>query len=329
MLKVPARLFACALLANALPACSPGDPGSLLYQASGPAFPQQIAVSASGLFYVDEVFGSPAPSTSSLDRIPLAGGAATSLLPASAVPTGLAVSGTGVYVFDANGIEEVPQAGGAVTTLVGSSFVSGTASALTPLSSGDLLWIDSFQIWLQTAAAGSAAAPTPLPQATPCALAADSASVYWLDCTAGTLSSMPLASILTATPTVLAMGLSLGGTNGDPSLFAAGGAVYWTEPGSGAIGKVTTGSGAAVTLVPAGSATPSGLVADGTEVYWLSAAAGDSPGSVWEVAAAGGTATQLLSGSDNSEGGYGELGLDASYLYFWDNGDATLRRIAR
>lgn len=160
----------------------------------------------------------------------------------------------------------------------------------------------------------------------PCALAADSAHLYWLDCTDDTLSSLPLSGLTTGTPAVLAMSLDLGGVNAIPALAVAGGSAFWIASGSGAIQKVATTGGTPVTLVPATSLTPTQIVTDGTDVYWLS---GLTSATVSRVSAAGGAVTQVLSGSQNQNGGYGYLGLDASYLYFWDNDDATVRRLAR
>lgn len=315
-----------ALLGLALPACG-GEPGSSL---GGPFFVvTQIAVNDDGVFVAGEPDGN--TWNEALARLPLAGGATTTLVPTSAEVGAFAVDATNAYVFDENGIERVPQAGGAAVTLASEV---GWGTDLT-VSGGALVWLDIDNglmgtIWTLPVQGGTPAALTrELPQ--PCALAADGANVYWIDCTTDELASLPLDADPAASPKVLATGLSVPqGEYVSAPLAVAGGSVLWGESGTGAIRKVASAGGPPVTLAANAGHVPSQIVTDGTEVYWSSVDwTGAPPSSVWSVAASGGTPTQVLSPDQNGGAGYGPLALDASYLYFEDDHDGSIRRVPR
>jgi hypothetical protein len=296
-----------------------------------------MAVSGAGVFFTSNPDGN--TDTDALARLPLAGGAATTLIPSSAGVTALAIDATNAYVVDAQGIEAVPQAGGTATTLVGPD-VAAEVSGLAVAGSA-IAWIErdptsatSGTIWTAPAKPSTTSAP-PAPLSgdlpAPCAIAADATNVYWLDCSSKQLASLPLDAFPAATPNVLATGLALpGGQNVTAPLAVAGGFVFWGEPGSGAIRKVATTGGSAVTLATNAGQIPSQIATDGADVYVLLAANGeDLPSSVSKIPAAGGTATEVLSSSQNSNGGYTAIALDATYLYFDDNDDGSIRRLAR
>ena len=322
------------LVLCALPACG----GKLGESLGGPFLGVgSMAVSDDGVFFTSNPNGKEA--NLSLERLPLAGGTPTTLVPRSASVVALALDATNAYVVDAQGIAAVAQAGGTPTTLVGSD-VAATVSGLAVAGSA-IVWIErdpssvtSGQIW--TAPVKQPATPVPpgplsadLPA--PCAIAADAAHVYWLDCSTKELASLPLDAGPTASPKVLATGLALpDGQLATAPLAAAGGFVFWGEPGSGAIRKVAASGGSQATLTTNAGQVPSQIVTDGAGVYWLLAANAENlPSSVWKVAAGGGTATEVLSPDQNSDGGYTAIALDASYLYVADNGDGSIRRVAR
>jgi len=334
--------FVSLLVVCALPACGSSTPGDALGGGGGPASPVILAVSPGGIFFIDDeddTSSTATMQTTTLDRIPLAGGDLTALLSTARSPTSLALDATSAYVLDLAGVEQIPQAGGTATTLVPTSALTGTPTSLTVLAGGALAWFEldpnatSGQIMVRPAPqSGTPVAPMPVVMnlLQPCALAADTANLYWLDCSTSQLGSLPLTGIASATPTVLAMNLALTTPAPGPTLVAAGGSVFWTTPGSGAIHKLPAAGGTPVTLTAGAGQIASGLATDGTELYWLTQpdlASGTD--TVWKMPTAGGTPTEVLSPDQDSQGGYGPIAIDASYLYFWDNDHATIRRLAR
>lgn len=324
-----------ALLA-ALPACKSSTPGDALGGGGGPTTPATLAVSANGIFFLAGPFDD--HDAEALQAIPLAGGATTTLVPSTSTPTSVAFDATYAYVLDAKGIEKVPQAGGAVTTVLSTAADTGLgpATSLTALPGGGLAWIQpdgsgtSGALWATTGS-GTAAASVTQSLPGPCALAADGANLYWLDCVSGELDAIPIADLSAmpaSTVTVLAQSLPLA-VNTLPPLAAAGGSVFWSDPSTGAINTITASGGTPTTVAP-GKGQVASILTDGSEIYWLaSSTPGNSPDSVWKVPVAGGSATEVLSPDQDQQGGYGPIALDAAYLYFWDNDHATIRRLAR
>ncbi len=356
----PRACFLVASLAAAVAGCSggPSTTGELLasggLMASGP-----LAVGSSSLFFVDG-------STDGLSRIPIAGGAPSTLDPSPPAISFLAVDATSVFYGgsddQAGAIRRVPQAGGAPETLVTSS---GFMGGMT-VSGGRLYWITEgvaasevgddpvvgagtvFSMVIPSigeAAPAATAIAEKLPF--PCALASDDASLYWLDCTSNELLSLPLGASPGTKPATLATGLGLSantlGGLGTVPFAVAGGHVYWTEindgdaePDGGTVFTVPTTGGAPGVVAVRNDWAPAQLMADATDVYWMTSSnysgpSGDGPDvndrdpGLWSAHAGGGSVSQVL-GEDASPMA---IAMDARFVYWADENDGSLRRTAR
>lgn len=149
----------------------------------------------------------------------------------------------------------------------------------------------------------------------------DQTSVYWVDYTLGSGSSIKKVSKTGGPVTVLASGL--GAVN---QIAVDGTSVYWTEynegSGNGQIRSVPIGGGAITTLAsgtPAGSVYdvffPTGIALDANYVYWGESAGG---GAVRRVPKAGGQVIDIGRGLGNVN----FLTLDASQSNFYILGDS-------
>lgn len=316
-----------------------------------------MAVGPGGIFLVEGEGGT--GSTTPLARIPLAGGSPSTLDP-SAVISSLALDQDSVFYsefnFDLPGppvwsftINRVSQAGGASQTLVsgpndslvglavgGRSLVYATLGMASTIVSPTKQGTGAVFVQPIAPLGQPPAAPVPLAQdlAQPCALAADSARVYWLDCTTQQLLSVPFSAHAGDAPTVLASSLKvdLNAWPSGPQLAVAAGHLYWFE--DTAVRTMPVGGGAPSTFASQPGWAPAQLMADEKAVYWMTAlnwqtVAGDTSGDwepgLWTANAGGGPATQVL-GADASPGA---VAMDASFVYWIDSSDASLRRQPR
>ena len=108
--------------------------------------------------------------------------------------------------------------------------------------------------------------------------------------------------------------------------------VYWTEFGTDqgtADGTVKScpvaGCEAGPTVYTASQINPRGIAVDGQNVYWGSASYGAVSGAIWSCPIAGCTSPARLASANIP---YGVV-LDASYVYWCDNNDYTVHRIAK
>ncbi|HEY7898449.1 MAG TPA: IPT/TIG domain-containing protein [Gemmatimonadaceae bacterium] len=149
----------------------------------------------------------------------------------------------------------------------------------------------------------------------------DPTSVYWVDETLGSGSSIKKVSKTGGSVTVLASGL--GAVN---QIAVDGTNVYWTEyneaNGNGQIRSVPIGGGTITTLAsgtPAGSSYdvfyPTGIALDANYVYWGEQAGG---GAIRRVPKAGGQVIDIGRG----QGSVNFLALDASQSNFYILGDS-------
>ena len=149
----------------------------------------------------------------------------------------------------------------------------------------------------------------------------DQTSVYWVDYTIGSGSSIKKVSKTGGSVTVLASGI--GAVN---QIAVDGTNVYWTEyneaNGNGQIRSVPTGGGTITTLAsgtPAGSLYdvffPTGIALDANYVYW---GEGTGGGAVRRVPKAGGQVTDIGRG----QGSVNFLTLDATQSNFYILGDS-------
>ena len=149
----------------------------------------------------------------------------------------------------------------------------------------------------------------------------DQTSVYWVDYTIGSGSSIKKVSKSGGAVTVLASGI--GAVN---QIAVDGTTVYWTEynesTGSGQIRSVPSGGGPITTLAsgtPAGSVYdvffPVGIALDANYVYW---GEGTGGGAIRRVPKAGGQVTDI----DRGQGTVNFLALDATQTNFYFIGDS-------
>lgn len=372
-------LFALAFLAAApLTGCKhdfgPDTTGELLTQkGQDVAIAGPMAVNANGLFYIGADANQ--PGTLVL-RLPLSGGAPVTLALApdpNTPPDWLILDQNSVYydeAFEPTGtnpktykISRVPQGGGPPETLVtGTGGINGMAAA-----GGQLAYItqsfgaDGTQkvgtgaIFLQPMApvGQPPATPTPLVQglSQPCALAADDAKVYWLDCADGELLSFPLSPATSEKPAVLAPVQQSLPSFSDyqrttPPFAVAAGQLYWFD--GGAVRTMPTAGGAPRTLASQDDWAPWQLLADATAVYWRTDP--DYPGEVvgppditgtapvkyppetndrnpglWMDHASGDAVSQVLGAAASPIA----AAMDADYLYWISSNDSSVRRLHR
>jgi hypothetical protein len=350
-----ARLLPRLAFLAALPlaGCAP-DTGDVLASAVPAQGP--MAVGPGGIFFGE---GSGMDSTIPLGRIPLGGGALTTLDPSAAL-SALALDEDSVFygseTFDLPGppvwsfaIDRVPQAGGVTETLVtGEGFLIGmsvTGGALVyatmdvdPLRAFDPPELGSGAVFVQPIGEPGTppAAPVPLAQnlPNPCAITADGANVYWLDCTTQKLVSLPLSAQVGDAPEVLAAGLHVDIDSGPsgPQITTAADRLFWFE--GVAVRTMPASGGTPSTLASRSGWTPAQLMADAGGVYWMTAVNYDqSPDdtsddwqpSLWTANMAGGPVQQVL-GPDLAPGA---VAMDADFVYWLDTTDSSVRRLAR
>jgi hypothetical protein len=299
--------------AGVLPEGGPTGGRQLLTLASGPTdFLVLDATSA----YVAAVENQ-AQYALSILRIPLAGGASTTLASGLESVTGIAVSAAGVYWVDAytpnptppdaspflNGVVMgVPAGGGTATTLA-----TALANPQAIVADGvNLYWADTSPqgfsgqgtIMSMPAAGGT---PTQLVKGPyqPAVLALDAASLYW-GTSDGRLMKIAKAG---GTATQLAFyETSIG------NLVVDATSVYWTTS-SGDLMKTPVGGGPSTALL-VGTSSLGGIAVDSASVYFTMT---DYPAaSVQKVPLAGGPPETLWSGSDSP----GAIQVDATSVYF-------------
>jgi hypothetical protein len=131
-----------------------------------------------------------------------------------------------------------------------------------------------------------------------------------------------------ATPCLMASGLN------HPFLMTSDSThVYWTEwgddwgSGNGSVKACPlAGCGAGPTLYAQGLVNPRGIAVDATSIYFATATYSGVNGGIWSCPLAGCNGNPLLLATAGIP--YG-LAIDASYVYWSDNDDATLHKVAK
>lgn len=361
LFRAPSFLAVALLAAAPLTGCGgPSTTGEALTQDSQVSASGPLAVSASGIFFFNEA----AATDFALSRVPLAGGAPVTLDPNPPASDWLVVDEDSVFYGGAVAttndtgpatftISRVLQQGGSPEELVtGTGTMAGMAEGGGRLayvaqapnkvsSSGDVTkGTGTIFVVPSAEAAPKPAAPTPLAKGLPqpCALAADDAKVYWLDCTRMELLSLPFSPATGEKPAVLASALSLdvevAGAGGSLPLTVAGGQLYWFEGAE--VRTMPAAGGAPSTIASEDDWAPSQVMADATAVYWTTAwdysgASGDGPDvndrdpGMWTADAGGGLVSQVLGLDASLDGG---AAMDAEFVY-WIGQNGSVRRLHR
>jgi hypothetical protein len=243
--------------AGVLPEGGPTGGRQLVTLASGPT--DYLVLDATSAYVA--VVENQAQYVLSILRIPLAGGAATTLASGLESVTGIAVSASGVYWADAYTPNPSPPDA--------SPFLNGVVMGVP--------------------AGGGTATTLATGLANPQAIVADGASLYWADTSPqgtsgqGTIMSMPATG---GTPTQLVKGPY------QPAVLAIDAAnVYWGTA-DGRVMKIAKTGGTATQLAFYETSIAN-LVVDATSVYWTT-----SSGDVMKTPIGGGPSTALLVGTN-------------------------------
>jgi hypothetical protein len=282
-----------------------------------------IAVSGGTLYWVN----SNPPNEGNLMKMPIAGGAPVKL--ATGPFHELAVDADNVYLIDASKVMKVPVQGGALTTLA-SDGTSPTSLAIDPANVyWTVNTIDSCPpdgdicpdgVVRKVPIGGGTPTTLASGQALPDGIAVDEQNVYWINrgimVASTTVMKMPVAG---GTPTALASGLA--GVTG--RIAVGGGDVYWT----GLSGLATTPTltkvpivGGTATFVATGSGVGADIAVVAGNVYWLEYS---FSGANVKAVSLGGGAPAVVGSIGTSASSIGGIAVDPANLYWterWADG---------
>ena len=292
-------------------------PAGLTLLATKQPFATALAVDATSVYWIAQDPMSPMVQGGALMKVPLCGGAVTTL--ATGNPGTMALGGSHVYWtdFTSDGIwaiERVPVAGGAITTIAVAEGQPGPAIAV---DATNVYWLDlSANALMKTPVTGGvlttlASAPNPAAVA----IAIDASNAYWADDigVGSTILKVPIAGGETTT---VASGFF-------PALLAVDAtSVYWTDIHLGTVLKAPVGGGTVTTLADSQPGIVNGIAVDGTSVYWTNAQPHAADGGavmdggvVMKVPIDGGVSSTLASGLPSPWA----VAVDATSVYWVDD----------
>jgi hypothetical protein len=290
----------CSTVSPSIPQCI--STGCLVLLARGKSV-GGFAIDANQVYWSDI-------TASSINRVPIQGGASTVLASSLEYPSSPVVDANRVYWVTQSDIQALSIAGGQPTTLVSGAFSPSRLAA----NATHLYYLNNYGIARVPLAGGDAATFIAPVGGMARAFALDATNLYWLfgSSTGKTVAKIMKQPLAGGDPTTLFTATQINGFAVDATH------VYWTIPedseNKGSISKVPLAGGQPIVLAT-GLDGPSEIVADGTYVYWI----GDYGGQVLRVPVAGGTPTMVAANPWLAT----QLKLDATSVYWIENRNDT------
>jgi hypothetical protein len=303
--------------------CSPPPPSTaqciggrcITTLASNQRYPVALAVDTTNAYWAstgqDINVTTGTMMSGSIDKVPLGGGASTTLAGALQSPLTVAADSAFVYWADyyAGLVLRVPIAGGASTTLA-----SGGSPEAVAVNATSVFWVDRSTVQ-RMLVNGSGQRTIALGQSNAWAVAIDATSVYWAN---GDSGSMGRNGSIVSAPLGGGNSTTLASGQDNPYAVAVDATtVYWVNTGStnggGAVMAVPLAGGTATTLASAQD-YPYAVAVDATNVYWCNGGGGmmTNDGTIRKVPLAGGAPTTIASGLSNPV----SVAVDATSVYW-------------
>lgn len=242
--------------------CTIADCGSTVHSIASGVQPEAIATDGTDLYYTDYGNGT---TTGMAIKLPIGGGAATTLATGLAAPLGIAVDGAKVFWAEQGTSKIWRYVGGVKTQLT-------DTTATTPLPSyvvaagGNVYWTDVESGYVESSSETTlAATPVAQGQQTPSGICVDATYVYWVDDTAaGTVHQKGIASGTTK---------AFSGDVSPVAIASDANQVYWVDQGTSS----TSQNGALVGCSPSncspvvygsGYSAPMSIAMDTGAVYF-------------------------------------------------------------
>ena len=260
-------------------------------------------------WYDNIVMGTGTNGAGNVLKVPIAGGAVTTLASLTDGCGGFAVSGGNLYWGSNSGsLVTMPTSGGAPTTIVSGGLTAAYDPRSITANATDVFWCSSSFDIMETPVAGGAAVT--LFKGTGSAsfsdIAVNATDVFWsrgID-----VRSVPLSGGTVRTA----------GTSMAPEYVAADSSnVYWVDSTQLTILQAPVGGGTTVTLATR-TAIPHGIAIDDKKVYWAEDPnlTGATSGTVLSVPIGGGTVSTITEKAVLP----GDIAVDSTSIYYVEGG---------